>query len=479
MQSTNRDNTDYPPRAAAWSTLAILGLTFMVSYLDRSILILLVEPVKQELLLSDTQIGLLTGLAFAVMYALAGVPMGRIADLWVRKYVIIIGVSIWSTLTMLSGFAQNYPQLFLSRMGVGFGEAALTPTAYATIPDLFPPEKLARAMSIFVLCGLVGGGLAGIFGGLIIGAVESMDLTGLPLIGDLSSWRIVLLVTGGLSLLIIIPLWLMPEPKRHGPAKWQEEKKPADKQSFKDVLDYLWDRKAFYGNALAAGSTYNLYGFGAAIWVPAYFIRIHGWEPAQVGITLGSLVLTPAIVGALCSGWLADYFYGKGFQIAPLFIKFSALLLFAPLILFFIYFPVMELKLAAIVIFVFLESMYSALFPTVLQMATPNRFRAQASAMYLMVANFVGMGLGALLIGLITDYGFRDEMAIGHSIAIVGTTASIVSAIFLFSSLKPFKRQVIEVIGDNKENNAESNWETLSATAVKTDTLKPIEQGNS
>ena len=167
--------------------LIVLALTYMVSFMDRQILVLLIDPIKNDLQISDTEVGLLTGLAFAVVYALAGIPMGRAADLWVRKYVIIFGVSVWSTLTILSGCARTFPQLFLARMGVGLGEAALTPTVYAMVPDLFPPHKLARAMSVFVLGGMIGGGVALLFGGVIVGLVAHLESITLPIIGEIRS----------------------------------------------------------------------------------------------------------------------------------------------------------------------------------------------------------------------------------------------------------------------------------------------------
>ena len=148
---------DYPRPTIAWTTIGVLSLTYMFSMMDRQILVLLIDPIKTDLNITDTQVSLLTGLAFAVIYTVSGIPMGRIADLWVRKYLIIVGVTLWSALTVSSGFARNFLQLFLARMGVGLGEAALPPTAYSIVPDLFPPNKMARGMCVFTLGGVIGG----------------------------------------------------------------------------------------------------------------------------------------------------------------------------------------------------------------------------------------------------------------------------------------------------------------------------------
>ena len=458
-------NNQYPSPKLAWITLIVLSLTYMFSFMDRQILILLIDPIKTDLQISDTQVSLLTGLAFAIVYSFAGIPMGRAADLWVRKYVIIFGVTVWSTLTILGGFSRSFSQLFMTRMGVGFGEAALTPTAYAMVPDLFPPNKIARALSVFVLGGLIGFGMSLLLGGVIVGLVENIESITLPLIGEVRSWQVVLFIAGGLSLLMIIPLSLLPEPKRHISATPIAVNK--DNLSFKAVLHYLWQHKKFYGVFLAGTTIYNLFGYGNATWIPSYFIRVHGWEASNAGITLGALYLVPAIIGVLSSGWLADYFYGKGYKTAPLFIMIIALLFLAPLIILLIYVPLMEAKIVALVLFSLVETAISVLFPTVLQMSTPNRIRGQISAISLMINNLVGIGFGATTIALVTDYVFKDELAVGHSIAVVGVIACAISMCCLFLALKPFKQRVSVVMDDDSESPKQKTEQTKENDRVE------------
>lgn len=466
-------SADYPTPKLAWTTVGILALTYLFSFMDRQILVLLIDPIKADLQITDTQVSLLTGFAFAIIYTTACVPLGRIADLWVRKYVIIAGVCVWSVLTMLCGLARSFPQLFLARMGVGFGEAALTPTAYAIIGDIFPPHKLARGMSVFAVSGLVGSGLSLLFGGAVIGLVEQMGSLALPLIGEVHSWQIVLLVVGGLSLLMVIPLSWMPEPKRHGEkhseknsAKqnatpkdelhWVSEKKlEAQKNlSFRGVLNYLWDHKTFYGFFIAAVTIANIAGYGMGAWIPSYFIRVHEWDASTTGITVGALYIVPAIIGGLASGWLADFLFSKGCRVAPLVIMFIAMLIIAPMIFIFIYAPVVQLKFPALVILYFVETMYSILFPTALLMATPHFIRAQVSALNLLVVNLVGIGFGPMAVALITDYVFQDDLAVGHSIAIVGVLAYGIGACILFFAIKPFRQRVMTVIAEGESEQS-------------------------
>jgi sugar phosphate permease len=305
---------------------------------------------------------------------------------------------------------------------------------------------------------------------MILGLVQQMDAVTLPFIGEIRSWQIVLLVVGGLSLLMVIPLSWMPEPKRQGkqtvekkelsykdaPQDEFEYKGDAQKNlSFKGVLHYLWNHKAFYGVFIVAFTTANVAGYGVATWIPSYFIRVHEWDSATTGITVGALYIVPAIIGGLISGWLADFLFGKGYRAAPLYIMFTALLIIGPLIFIFIYAPVMQLKIPALVTFYLVETMSSILFPTAILMATPHFIRAQVSALNLLVVNLVGIGFGPMTIALVTDYVFKDEMAVGHSIAIVGVLAYGIGACILFFAIKPIRQRVITVIaeGEHKQSH--------------------------
>ncbi len=437
MNTPHANGNTYPAPAMAWTTVIILSLTYMFSYMDRQILVLLVEPIKHDLHITDTQVSLLTGFAFALVYAVMGIPMGRAADLKVRKHVIIFGVTIWSVLTIYCGLARNFTQLFLARMGVGFGEAALTPTAYSMVADLFPPEKLGRAMSVFVLGGVAAGAaLSLLLGGFIIGWVDSIGAITVPMVGELKAWQLVLIIVGALSLMMVIPLSLIKEPKRHGDTTSAKTDMP-----FKAVLQYLWDKKRFYGSYIVGISLINLYGYGAGAWLPSYFIRVHEWDASSAGINLGLLYLVPAVLGGLASGWLSDRLYSRGYSTAPLMIITVAAGLSILVVPAIIYIPLMEIRLTALVLANLLMVMLAVLLPTVIQMGTPNRIRAQASAVYLLIGNLIGIGFGPTAIALITDYVFKDDMAVGHAIAIVGVSCFSAGTLILLTAIKPFRQQ--------------------------------------
>lgn len=452
--------SQYPSAKVAWTTVIILSLTYMFSFMDRQILILLVEPIKTDLQITDTQVSLLTGFAFAIVYTVSGIPMGRLADRWVRKYVIIIGVSIWSVLTIFCGFARNFSQLFFARMGVGFGEAALTPTAYAMVPDLFPPKRLAFAMSVFALGATLGSGASLILSGVIIGQISDIGDIALPLVGVIKPWQLVLVIVGGISLLMVIPLALIPEPKRLGGQSptvmisTNNQNHSSNSQlPFKQILVYLWEQRFFYFPYILGSSLINLYAYGSAAWVPSYFIRMHHWEASSAGIIIGLVTIPPAIIGGLGGGWLADHLYQKGQRGAALQIQFvvaALCIILAPLLF---YIPSMPLKLLVLVVYMLLISGQGVLSPTIIQLATPNAIRAQVSATYLLLVNLIGLSLGPTIIALITDYGFQDELAVGHSIAIVGVLAFALSTILLSRAIRPFIQRTMTVINTKIESS--------------------------
>ena len=199
-------DSNFPAPAVAWSTLGILFLAYVSSFVDRMIIGLLVEPIKRDFQISDTQVSLLLGLSFAIFYCVVALPIGRLVDIWSRKKIITVGITLWSLMTALCGLAQNYAQLFLARVGVGVGEASLAPAAYSILADTFPPRKLGLAMGIFNMGTAVGAGLALIIGGTIISFVTGENEGTISLFGIefLSGWQWVFILVGLPGLLIAV-----------------------------------------------------------------------------------------------------------------------------------------------------------------------------------------------------------------------------------------------------------------------------------
>jgi MFS family permease len=427
-----QDAGECPSAASAWFSVAILSTVYMFSYLDRQILVLLVKPVRADLGISDTQFSLLTGAAFALFYTVAALPLSTLADRRSRKRLIMIGVAVWGTMTMLCGVARTYGQLFAARMGVGLGEATLTPTVYAMIPDLFPPQRVARAMSVFVLGTFMGSALSLVLGGLVIGRLGEVEILRLPLLGMLKPWQIVFLVVGGATLLLLVPLALLREPARRRAAA-------AERGSILPAICEVAQRGRDY-SALFVGVPFaSLIVYGMQAWLPTLFERAHGWTAEQAGLRLGMLTLGAGLVGTLGGGALADRWHAAGRRDAT--VRLNAILLLAalPLPAVIGLAPSAAQAMAGCAAFFLISSMTIPLAPLALQLVTPPALRARVSALFLLVVNVGGILLGPTAVALATDHLFGDDLAVGRSIALVGTICYALAALAFLRGLDGFR----------------------------------------
>ncbi|MEP1385402.1 MAG: MFS transporter, partial [Paraglaciecola sp.] len=282
----------------------ILLLAYTFSFIDRQILSLLVEPMKRDLDISDTQMSLLQGLSFALFYTFMGLPLGRLADSKSRRGIIAWSIFIWSLMTAACGLAKSYGALFFARMGVGVGEAGLSPAAYSLIADSVQKKHLAKAISVYTMGIYLGGGLALIVGGMVIQWASEFSSIILPIIGDVYPWQAVFLAVGLPGLLLVPLLYTLKEPAR--PQVQQQAVPVADVISFfkhnkKTVLLHN------FGAALA-----SVAGYGALAWVPSYLIRVHGMNGGEVGLAFGLIVLFCGAGGVIVGGILADKRFKAG-----------------------------------------------------------------------------------------------------------------------------------------------------------------------
>jgi MFS family permease len=207
---------EYPPRGYAWYVVGVLTFVYIFSFIDRQILNLLVRPIRRDLGISDTQMSLLMGLSFAVFYTLFGIPLGRLADSKSRRTIIAGGFALWSLFTAGCGLARNFGQMLLLRMGVGVGEAALSPAAYSIITDYFPPQRRATAISVYSMGIYLGSGLAFIIGGTVAGLASQQELWQVPLVGATRPWQVVFFLVGLPGILLSLLLYTVREPLRRG-----------------------------------------------------------------------------------------------------------------------------------------------------------------------------------------------------------------------------------------------------------------------
>lgn len=426
------------PESYAWYVVGVLMLAYIFSYMDRTILTLLVGPIRADLGISDTQVSLLHGLAFAIFYTALGLPLGRIADRSHRIRLITAGIVIWSLMTAVCGLARNFAQLFLARVGVGIGEATLSPAAYSIITDYFKPEKLSRALSVYVLGSYLGMGVAFMIGGLVTAVVADMPPLTVPVIGTMHGWQLAFFIIGLPGLLVAWLVSSLREPVRRGRMQITTTAKGVP---IPVILKFIHANMATLACHTVGFGMLALLVNGAALWTPTVFVRSYGWSLPDAGITYGALILVFGGLGIYTGGYIADRYDRKATG-GPFFAAtLGAALAIVPSAIM----PLMPnagLALVMLAPTIFFGSLPFGLAVSALQQITPNEMRGQISSLYLLTVNLLGIGLGPTAIALITDYGFGYDGALRYSMAIVGAIAASMAALFLGLGLKPFRRSL-------------------------------------
>ena len=431
----HNNNNGYPSSARAWATVAILMVAYVLSFVDRQILNLLVEPIRRDLAINDTQMSLLMGLSFALFYTVCGIPLGRVADTRSRRGLIAVGILFWSAATAASGMAKLYWQFLLCRIGVGVGEAALSPAAYSLIADSFPAERRATAISVYSMGVYLGSGLAFLVGGLVIQFASAQGDVTLPVLGEVRPWQLIFLILGGAGVLFTLLMFAVKEPARRGAGAGVAV-------PLSEVGRYIRAnrRTVLLHNFGFAGLAFA--GYGSAAWIPTFFIRTHGWDAGQVGIVYGSIVAVFGCLGIVFGGRLADWMAKRGRSDANMRVGLYAALGALPMV---VLYPLMDSAFWASVLMaptVFCLSMPFGVAPAAIQEIMPNSMRGQASAIYLFVITLIGLGVGPTAVALVTDFVFADDAALRYSLLIITTLAVSTSIILLAKSLKPYRESV-------------------------------------
>ena len=436
--ANNNNNSAYPSSLRAWSTVAILMLAYVLSFIDRQILNLLVGPIRRDLVISDTQMSLLMGLSFALFYTVCGIPLGRLADTKSRRGLIAIGVLFWSAMTAACGMARLYWQFLLCRIGVGVGEAALSPAAYSLIADSFPAERRATAISVYSMGVYLGSGLAFLLGGLVIKFASAQGDVLLPVLGEVRPWQLIFLILGAAGVLFSLLLLAVREPARRGVGAGVAV-------PLIEVGRYLRAnrRTVLYHNFGFAGLAFA--GYGSAAWIPTFFIRTYGWDAGHVGVVYGSIVAVFGCLGIVFGGRLADWMAKRGRTDANMRVGLYAAMAALPCVA---SFPLMDNALWAAVLMaptVFCLSMPFGVAPAAIQEIMPSAMRGQASAIYLFVITLIGLGIGPTAVALVTDYLFADDQALRYSLLIVSTLAVASSLFLLAKGLQPYRESVLHL----------------------------------
>lgn len=418
----------WPPRRHSWLWLAVLLCAYACSYIDRQILSLMVDPIKGDLNISDSQFSLLHGLSFAMLYCILGFPVGDLVDRVRRGRLIAAGVVFWSVMTALCGTANSFGRLFLMRIGVGVGEATLNPAAYSLLADCFPPHRLGRAMSIYIAGAGIGAGIAFMLGGAVVSAVEHLDA--FPLLDGMRPWQKAFILVSLPGPPIAIALLLMREPARKG-------KVAAKVVPWRDFFRFIADRRALmvrlmFGLACSAAIT-----LGTLNWAAAFLMRNFKLGPADVGFVLGGVTMVGIVGGLLLGAYVAEWAARRGIVQAPIRVSAMAALLAAPPAIAMAVAPSLQLALTALLILMLISNMPFGIAGATVQSLTPNQMRGRMSAFLLFCQNGFGMVCGPLLPALLTDHLFGGEGArVGYSLAIAITLFGVCGGLALLSAAR-------------------------------------------
>lgn len=432
----------YPPSARARLALGVLTLAYVLSFIDRQILSLLVEPMKRDLGLTDFQVSLLQGLAFASIYCVAGLPLGRAADQFNRRNIIVWGVAFWSVMTSLCGVARTYGALLLCRAGVGVGEATLSPAAYSMLSDYFPPRRLPAAMSFYNLGPAIGSGLAFMLGGLVLTLAGSTKSLSIGFLHDVRPWQVTFLVVGALGVAIVLLLLLVDEPPRR---LAQTDKHLT--ANFPETVRFLRQHGASLGCFFVGLSLLAIVSYSTMSWYPTLFVRSFGEDLSRVGLTYGALSIVMSIAGNLLGGWCAIQVAERNYRDPYVRWVLSAAVLvtiagtLVPLV------PSVSGTYAASSALLIVQSSWMGSAVAALHIAVPNRMRAQLTAILLFGTNIVGLTVGPSGVAALTQFVFEDPLALRYSLTIVSLVAGSLSIVALWFSLRNFP-QLMEARGE-------------------------------
>jgi MFS family permease len=403
-----------------WPMIWLFLLLYIFSFIDRQIITMMVDPLKRDLGLSDFQISLMMGPAFGLFFALCGLQMGWLVDRYSRRWITIAGVMLWGAATLGSGLARSFPGLLVGRMGVGMGEATLTPAAHSLIAEQFPKERLSTAIAVYSLGAVIGGGLAVVLGGAIVHLAAGAGEVHLPIVGDVRPWQLVFIVLG-IATILLAPLVLMVR---------EYDRKAAREAS----------RLAVAGGAAAAGiSLRQLFarhpmlfiglplGFGLlnvitnayGAWTPTFMVREFGWDVGKVGLAWGVQHIIAAVVGQIGGAMLVDWLYRRGMTDAHTKYQIWGVLIAVPI-------NIVALWSGDPWIFLILNAVYYILcYPflgyavSALQIHTPQHLRGQVSAVFLAIITVIGSGVGAPFTALVSDNLLGETGQLGTAMIIV------------------------------------------------------------
>lgn len=416
-----------------WYVVFFLTLASTISVIDRQILALMIGPVKRDLGVSDTMMGLLGGLAFTLFYTILTLPMAWLADRTNRRRIIGLGIFFWSLATMACGMASRFSHLFLARATVGVGEATLGPAAISMLSDYFDRHKLPLAIAVFGAAPFIGVGLANLLGGFVITYLEAQPHIALPLFGTMKSWQAMFVIVGAPGVLLAFVTLTVREPKRIGKVDGG-----AGGMTLRETARFFAGRGRFLTYHFIGFTALAMQGWALFYWVVEFFLREHGATRAEVGLTFGLIALIVGTAGGVFAGQLAARMMAAGRVDATLrlVVVSSTMLTFVGVAAFLV--PGYALAMTLVAFAIFFMGWPNGLGTAALQFIVPNELRGQVMALYFVVVNFLSYSFGPLLGGLISDRVFGGQ-SLGGTLALMAAINYPIGAFCIWRCLAHFR----------------------------------------
>ena len=431
---------DYPSTYWAWYTVAILLIAYIFSFIDRQILSLLVAPVRRDLGITDTEMSLLIGFSFALFYSFLGLPFGRLADRTNRPLLIATGVFTWSLMTGGCGLVHSYWQLFILRMGVGIGEAALSPAAYSMISDSFPLAKRPTAFGMYTMGIYVGSGCAFLFGALLLQAFTGKAILQLPIVGPTHPWQVLFLILGTAGIICALVLLTLHDPSRKDARVLQSQngKTSVERIPLRSVVAFLNQNRATFLCLSLGVAMWALIAYGSSAWEITFLVRNHHLSVSQAGMYFGGAMLVSGSLGMLAAGKIASWLTARGHRDAYVRVAiWAAAAWLVPGILYPVV-PNTTASIALIYVCTFFRGMPTFVVLAAILELVPNAMRGQATALFILIATSIGLGIGPTAIALVTDHLFGYDAAVRYSLVIVSVLACLLAEVFFLRGLRSY-----------------------------------------
>jgi predicted MFS family arabinose efflux permease len=424
------------PLSSAHAALALLTAAYVLSYVDRTIMSLMVGPIRADLGLTDTQFSLLGGLAFAIFYSTMGIPFGWWADRGNRPRIVALGIGLWSLMTMLCGLARSFTMLFAMRVGVGVGEAALSPSAYSLIAETYPPERVGRALAIYGAGIYLGVGLSFALGGMLVEQLSALPPVVAPVLGTLAGWQQVFIIVG-LPGIVLAPLALLVLKEPREVRARAAGAGAISRQEPSRLLPWMATHRTFLLTHFLGFSSLSLAFNGYLAWQAEFLLRAFAMGKTQSGLAIGVIVLVLGVGGMLAGGVVADRLRARGDLRGALTAACGGAIGMTPFAAIAPLMPSAETSLLAFAPIMALSAFCFGPAVIALQLATPMALRARASAVFLLVINLAGIGMGGTVVAAISDHVLGGDGArLGEALALAGGASAFVAIPLLFAARK-------------------------------------------